>query len=63
MTATLAARLPGVVGEVAYALRLPPELKATLEAWAREERRSLNAQIVHLLEQAVREQRRERGSA
>jgi len=43
-------RMPEDVG---YPLRLPPELKATLTAWARHERRSLNAHIVFLLERAV----------
>jgi hypothetical protein len=42
-----------MVGEVSYALRLPRELKVDLERWAQQERRSLNAQLVFLLEAAV----------
>jgi hypothetical protein len=45
--------LAEMVGEVGYALRLPRDLKAELERWARQDRRSLNAQIVFLLEAAV----------
>jgi hypothetical protein len=42
-----------MAGEMGYALRLPRDLKADLERWARQERRSLNAQIVFLLESAA----------
>ena len=35
------------------ALRLSPELHKNLEEWAREEGRSVNAQIEYLLTQAV----------
>ena len=38
-----------MVGEVGYALRLPKDLKATLERLAKREDRSLNAQIVRVL--------------
>ena len=34
-------------------LRLPPRLHEALTDWAREEHRSLNGQIVHVLERAV----------
>ena len=54
MRTTSAAILMPMPGEVGYALRLPPELKAKLEEWARDERRSLNAQIVYLLDLAVK---------
>jgi hypothetical protein len=52
--------VPNVVGEVGYALRMPPELKAELEEWAKREHRSLNSLIVVLLEQAARAERRRR---
>jgi hypothetical protein len=39
--------------EKAYRLRIPENLYAQLEEWAREERRSVNGQIVVTLEQAV----------
>ena len=42
----------------AYLLRLPPELLDDLNRWARDELRSLNAQIEYVLRDAVR--RRER---
>jgi hypothetical protein len=48
-----------VVGEAAYPLRLPRELKEKLEAWARQERRSLNGHMVRLLEIAVERHERE----
>lgn len=48
-----AATLIDMAGEVGYALRLPPELKARLEELARQDRRSLNSEIVHLLEVAA----------
>lgn len=41
-------------------LRLPVDLHATLVAEARREERSLNAQIVYLLRQALTEQERRR---
>jgi hypothetical protein len=44
-----------MVGEVGYALRLPKDLKAKLERWARAEHRSMNGQIVSVLEDAVRQ--------
>lgn len=34
-------------------LRLPPDVHEALTAWAREEERSLNAQIVYLLRRAL----------
>ncbi len=40
---------------VRYALRLSPALHAALVAWARDEKRSLNAQITYVLERAVAE--------
>jgi hypothetical protein len=36
-----------------FVLRLPPDLHAAIQVWAREEERSMNAQIVYLLRQAV----------
>jgi hypothetical protein len=39
-------------------LRLPSDLKDDLERWARDDLRSLNAQIEYLLREAVRRQRR-----
>lgn len=45
---------------VRFMLRLPADLHATLTAWAAEENRSLNGQIVHLLRQAAAERRRQR---
>lgn len=38
-------------------LRLPADLHAALTDWAREEERSLNAQIVYLLRRALAERR------
>ena len=53
--------VPDVVGEVGYALRMPPELKAWLEVRAKENRRSLNSEIVFRLEQSREaEERRKR---
>jgi hypothetical protein len=53
MTFRSPSTLAEMVGEVGYALRLPRDLKADLERWARQDRRSLNAQIVFLLDSAV----------
>jgi hypothetical protein len=36
-----------------FLLRIPPELWADLEVWARDELRSVNGQIEYLLKQAV----------
>jgi hypothetical protein len=47
-----------VPGEVGYALRLPPKLKADLERWARAQHRSLNGQIVAALDAAVAQAKR-----
>ena len=41
-----------------YLLRLPPELMDELNRWAKDELRSLNAQIEFVLRDAVRKQRR-----
>jgi hypothetical protein len=38
-------------------LRLPADLHAALEAWAKEEERSLNGHIVYLLRRAVASRR------
>lgn len=38
----------------AFLLRIPPELHASLEKWAADELRSLNAQIEYLLTDAVK---------
>jgi hypothetical protein len=42
-----------VVGEVGFALRLSPKLKAKIERWARAQHRSTNSQMVAALEVAV----------
>lgn len=42
---------------VRFILRLSPGLHASLTEWAREEKRSLNAQIAYLLERAVADRR------
>lgn len=44
---------PKLVGYVGYALRLPADLKATLERLAAESGRSLNAEIVWRLRHTV----------
>lgn len=44
---------------VALQLRLPPELHARLVALAERERRSLTAQIVHVMEQWADQRERE----
>jgi len=41
-----------------FLLRLPPELMDELNRWAKDELRSLNAQIEYLLREALRKQRR-----
>lgn len=41
-----------------FLLRLPPELVDELNRWARDELRSLNAQLEYVLRDAVRKQRR-----
>lgn len=41
------------MADVKLQLRLPPELHAALVEWAREEERSLNAQLVYLLREDV----------
>ena len=41
-----------------YLLRLAPELMHELTRWAKDELRSLNAQIEYLLREAVRHRRR-----
>lgn len=42
---------------VRFILRLSPPLHAALTEWAREEKRSLNAQIAYVLQRAVAERR------
>lgn len=42
---------------VRFILRLSPDLHATLTEWAREEKRSLNAQIAYVLQRAAAEWR------
>ena len=50
-----------VIETTGYALRMPPELKAWLEVRAKENRRSLNSEIVFRLEQSREaEERRKR---
>ncbi|MEO7794322.1 MAG: hypothetical protein ABIV06_06060 [Thermoanaerobaculia bacterium] len=46
-----------------FLLRLDRELHASLEHWAADEMRSLNAQIEYLLRRALREAGRDRRSA
>ena len=41
-----------------FLLRLPPDLLEEMNRWARDELRSLNAQIEYVLRDAVRKQRR-----
>ena len=41
-----------------FLLRIPPELMNELNRWAKDDLRSLNAQIEYLLRDAVRRQRR-----
>ncbi len=41
-----------------FLLRLPPELMDELNRWAKDDLRSLNAQIEYLLREAVRRRRR-----
>ncbi len=41
-----------------FLLRLPPELMNELNRWAKDELRSLNAQIEYILREALRQQRR-----
>ena len=41
-----------------FLLRLPPELMDELNRWAKDELRSLNAQIEYVLRDAVRKHRR-----
>ena len=41
-----------------FLLRLPPELLEELQRWARDDLRSLNAQLEFLLREAVRKRRR-----
>ncbi len=47
----------GVVGEKPFVLRLPPDLKETLERLAKLEDRSLNAQIVRVLREWAAKQK------
>ena len=41
----------------AFLLRIDPDLGAALEAWAKDELRSVNGQIEYLLRQAVQKHR------
>ena len=41
-----------------FLVRLPPELLKELDHWAKDELRSLNAQIEYVLRDAVRKHRR-----
>ena len=41
-----------------FLLRLPPELMNELNRWAKDELRSVNAQIEYLLRESVRRRRR-----
>ena len=42
-----------------FLLRLPPELMDQLNRWAKDDLRSLNAQIEYLLREALRRRRRD----
>jgi hypothetical protein len=42
-----------------FLLRINPDLYEALEAWARQELRSINGQIEYILKDAVRRHRRE----
>lgn len=42
----------------AFLLRVPPDLWEEINRWARDELRSVNAQIEYILREAVRRQRR-----
>lgn len=44
----------------AFLVRLPPDLLEEMDRWARDELRSLNAQIEYVLRDAARKQRRKR---
>lgn len=46
-----------------FLLRLPDDLLDALSRWARDELRSVNAQIEYILREAVRRRRGERASA
>jgi hypothetical protein len=46
-----------------FALRIPEQLFGEIQALAKQEKRSANAQIVHMLEQAVAHVRRGRGAS
>lgn len=52
----------GSGGKKAVLLRLPPDLWEELNAWARDELRSFNAQIEYLLRDAVRRNRKRRAA-
>lgn len=41
-----------------FLLRLPPELMEELNRWAKDELRSVNAQMEYLLREAIRRQRK-----
>lgn len=47
-------------GKKPFQLRLDSEVYAALEAWAKDEFRSLNGQIEYLLVQALRKEKRNR---
>ena len=44
----------------AFLLRIDPELGAALEAWAKDELRSVNGQIEYLLREAVQKRKGQR---
>ncbi len=47
-----------MVQRKSFLLRLPPELQEELNRWAKDELRSLNAQIEYLLREAIRQRRK-----
>lgn len=52
--------LDTVAGELKFLLRLPPDLHAALVEISKQDTRSLNGQIVHILRQYVAAQQSER---
>ncbi len=56
--AILLAEVALMASRKSFLLRLPPELMDQLNRWAKDELRSLNAQIEYALRDALRKQRR-----
>ena len=47
---------------VSLFVRLPRELRDALRAWAETEHRSLNGQVIHLLQRAIEERKAGKGA-